>query len=166
MSPVLNNSVTDFVIDTKPRSLTLDKWRKKSEQSNPHTCDRKNTLSYPVHSEVLNKISNTSDTSSDEFESLIDRIKCITQRTPAATSGNLKGKRMPVTGECSHLFQLFTSWPPATNISIKLKPSKVAKCFDFLNIVFFTAILVIYLNNYQSISNSLDLRLTWPKDVF
>lgn len=97
MSPVLNNSVTDFVIDTKPRSLTLDKWRKKSGQSNPHTCDRKNTLSYPVHSEVLNKISNTSDTSSDEFESLIDRIKCITQRTPAATSGNLKGRRMPVT---------------------------------------------------------------------
>ncbi|XP_078268127.1 germ cell nuclear acidic protein [Rhinoraja longicauda] len=103
MSPVSNNSVTDFVIETKQRSLTVDKWRKESEQSNPHACDREprrlddNSLSYSVHSKVLNNISNTSDTSSDEFESLINRVKSISQRTPAATSRNLKGKRMAVT---------------------------------------------------------------------
>ncbi|XP_051877750.1 germ cell nuclear acidic protein [Pristis pectinata] len=103
MSPVLNNSVDDFAIENAQRGPALVERKKKSEQLNSCTLDRgslksdDNSSYYSMHSKRLNQISNSSDTSSDEFESLVERIKSKTQRTPAATSSNMNGKRMAIT---------------------------------------------------------------------
>ncbi|XP_072127385.1 germ cell nuclear acidic protein [Mobula birostris] len=100
MSPVLNSSTEDFVFENTQRVPTLNGQKTKSLQLSPHTWDRGSLQSddsssyHSVHSKRLNHISSSSDTSSDEFESLIKRIK---SKTPATASSTLNGKRMAVT---------------------------------------------------------------------
>ncbi|XP_059833046.1 germ cell nuclear acidic protein [Hypanus sabinus] len=100
MSPVLNSSIEDFVFENTQRVPTLDGQKMKSKQLSSHTWDRGSLQSddsssyHSVHSKRLNHISISSDTSTDEFESLIERIKI---KTPATASSIMNGKRMAVT---------------------------------------------------------------------
>ncbi|XP_069749194.1 germ cell nuclear acidic protein [Narcine bancroftii] len=96
----MSNSSADFRIKNTQRSPTPEERTNKSELPISPTWVKKplrsngNSLYYSVHSRRLTQISNSSDASSDEFESLIERIKC---KTSAATSSKLNEKRMAVT---------------------------------------------------------------------
>ncbi|XP_078403103.1 germ cell nuclear acidic protein [Cetorhinus maximus] len=111
MVPVLNNSEDYFAIKNVQRDQLLDK-RKKKKSKQHGSCtlgmldsvlstgligsEGDNSSNHPMYSKQLNEMSHPSDTSSDEFESLLHRIKNKT-RTPVLTSSNLNGKRMAVT---------------------------------------------------------------------
>ncbi|XP_078066478.1 germ cell nuclear acidic protein isoform X2 [Mustelus asterias] len=98
---VLNNC-EDYFIKNLQRDQLLDKRKeKKSERLGSCTLgmgseagNGSNNLTY---SKQLSEMSDPSDTSSDEFESVFQRIKNKTPRTPAPTTSKLNGRRMVVT---------------------------------------------------------------------
>ncbi|XP_067852766.1 germ cell nuclear acidic protein [Heptranchias perlo] len=131
VSPVLNSSEDYLVIKNTQRGQLLEKQKKKkSEQPSSRTWEMLDSVFYegpmrteggdpshnPTYSKRLSQMSDSSDISSDEFESLIERIKNKTQRTPAPTSSNFNGKRMAVTEPVKHK-------PTSKTLGIKHKPA-------------------------------------------
>uniref|UniRef100_UPI00398ECB8A germ cell nuclear acidic protein isoform X1 n=2 Tax=Pristiophorus japonicus TaxID=55135 RepID=UPI00398ECB8A len=128
---VSNNSEDDLVIKNMKRGQLLDKQgEKQSEQSSSRTWgmldsvlstgpmrpEGDNPSQHPTDSKQFNQMSDSSDTSSDEFNSLIERIKNKTLKTPAPTSSNLNGKRLAVTEPVKQK-------PISKRLGIKHKPT-------------------------------------------
>ncbi|XP_072361576.1 germ cell nuclear acidic protein isoform X1 [Scyliorhinus torazame] len=108
----LSNNTEDYFVKSLPIDRLLDKRKKKrSEQqgsctsgmldsilsTEPMGSEAGNSSNHPIYSKQLNEMSDPSDTSSDDFESVFQRIKNKTLRTPALTSSKLNGRRMVVT---------------------------------------------------------------------
>ncbi|XP_067903591.1 germ cell nuclear acidic protein isoform X2 [Heterodontus francisci] len=128
---ILKNSEDYFVTKNVQGGQLLNR-RKKNESGQHGSCNwdimdsvlstgpmksgDDNASHHPIYSKPLNQMPHSSDTSSDEFESLIERIKNKTQRTPAQTSSNLNGRRMAVTEPVKHK-------PSSKTLGIKHKPT-------------------------------------------
>ncbi|XP_020389735.2 germ cell nuclear acidic protein isoform X2 [Rhincodon typus] len=95
-----DNSLKDFIVsdDLSSDDLDINGTVEKEHSANigSMSLEGGSSSNRPTYTKKLNELSHTSDTSSDEFESLFQRIKNKTKRTPDLISSHLNG-RMAIT---------------------------------------------------------------------